>query len=250
LAYHWGDGDLMVHTVEMIAERKGFGDVVAEGVDRMSKRFGPETQPFNITVKGQELPMHEPRLKYGLGVGYAVAPVGADHMTNIHDTGYTNNGRNLRRVNTALDKPIAPVPANVLNEEKMLIFYNEVNFLHMLDSALVCHFYPYDYEQVVDLVSGVTGVAYNIRDIIAAGARVNTLARLFNLREGFTEKDDKIPRRVMKAFKEGPIAGNEITDEDFYWARNRFYEMMDWDPQTGVPTEACLQKFGITDLLP
>jgi aldehyde:ferredoxin oxidoreductase len=250
LAYRWGDGNLMVRTVEMIAERSGFGDVVAEGVERMSKRFGPETQPFNMTVKGQELPMHEPRLKYGLGVGYALSPVGADHMMNMHDTMYAGDGRSIKRVNTALDEPIAPVPANVLNEDKMKIFYNEVNFRHLLDCALVCHFYPYDYKQLADLVSGVSGEEYGIRDMITAGARTNTLARLFNLREGFTEQDDRIPRRVMKAFTEGPIAGNEITEENFEWAKQRFYEMMGWDVQTGVPTEECLQQLGITDLLP
>ena len=76
--YRWGDGDLLVHSVELIAHRQGFGDVLAEGVARMSQRFGPESAPFALTVKGQELPMHEPRLKHVLGVGYAVAPVGAD----------------------------------------------------------------------------------------------------------------------------------------------------------------------------
>jgi len=40
----------------MIAYREGFGDILAEGVDRMSQRFGAATAPFNLTVKGQELP--------------------------------------------------------------------------------------------------------------------------------------------------------------------------------------------------
>ncbi len=91
--FHWGDAELLVRAVEMIAKREGFGAVMAEGVARMSKRFGPKTEPYNITVKGQELPMHEPRLKVALGVGYSVAPVGADHMMNIHDTAYMNAGR-------------------------------------------------------------------------------------------------------------------------------------------------------------
>jgi aldehyde:ferredoxin oxidoreductase len=92
LEFIWGDGDLLVRAVEMIAKREGFGDIMAEGVARMSVRFGPETEPFNLTVKGQELPMHEPRLKHVLGVGYAVAPVGADHMMNVHDTDFASEG--------------------------------------------------------------------------------------------------------------------------------------------------------------
>ena len=34
-----------------------------------------------------------------MGVGYAIAPVGADHMMNVHDTDYTSQGDNLNRVN-------------------------------------------------------------------------------------------------------------------------------------------------------
>jgi aldehyde:ferredoxin oxidoreductase len=56
LAFRWGDAELLVRAVEMIASREGFGDVMAEGVARMSERFGPQTERFNLTVKNQELP--------------------------------------------------------------------------------------------------------------------------------------------------------------------------------------------------
>jgi aldehyde:ferredoxin oxidoreductase len=249
LAYRWGDGDLLVRSVESIAKREGFGDVMAEGVARMTARFGPASQPFNLTVKGQELPMHEPRLKHALGVGYAVAPVGADHMMNMHDTVYSSDGGGLRRVRTAMAEPIGPVPRDVLNEDKMQIFLHEVNWKHAQDCALTCHFYCYDYEHVAEALSGVTGVEYGIHDVLAIGARAQTLSRLFNLREGFTEADDKLPRRVMEAFDEGPLAGVEITEEDFDWARRRYFELMTWDPETGAPTEECLHKLGLDPLL-
>ena len=61
-----------------------------------------------MTVKGQELPMHEPRLKHAMGVGYAVAPVGADHMMNMHDTALRREVDSLRRVNSALETPDRP----------------------------------------------------------------------------------------------------------------------------------------------
>jgi aldehyde:ferredoxin oxidoreductase len=53
----------------------------------------------------------------------------------------------------------------------------------------------------------------------------------------------------MKAFESGPLAGVEISDEAFDWARRRFYELMQWDPETGVPTEACLETLELRDLL-
>jgi len=249
LTYGWGDAELLVQSVELIARREGFGDVMAEGVARMSRRFGPKTEPFALTVKGQELPMHEPRLKHAMGVGYAVAPVGADHMMNAHDTFYAAEGPNLDRVNTALEQRIDPLPPHELSEEKMRLFCQEVNWRHFQDCALNCHFYCYDYEHLAEALSGVTGIEYGIQDVLDVGARAQTLARLFNVREGLTADDDVLPERVMKAFSEGPLAGVEIAEEAFNWAKHRFYTLMDWDSESGEPTEACLRKLELDGLL-
>ncbi len=250
LEYHWGDADRLVKSVEMIARREGFGAVVADGVARMSKRFGPATEAFNLTVKGQELPMHEPRLKKALGVGYAVAPVGADHMMNMHDTDIAYEGEALNRVNSVLEKPIGPQKPGDLGEDKLRAFHAEVNWMHFQDCAVNCHFYVYRYDHMAEALSGVTGVEYTRHDILNVGARAQTLARLFNLREGFTADDDKLPRRVMKAFTSGPLAGVEISEASFNWARRRYYELMKWDPDTAAPTEGCLRELGLDRLLP
>jgi len=249
LVYRWGDAALLVRSVEMIGRREGFGQVLAEGVARMAARFGPAAEPYNVTVKGQELPMHEPRLKPAMGVGYAVAPVGADHMMNMHDTVFSSDGRSLARVNAALDAPLGPVPREALNEDKLQLFHRELNWKHFQDCALNCHFYPYDYNHLAEALSGVTGVEYSIHDILAVGARAQTLSRLFNLREGFTAEDDRLPRRVMTAFDEGPIAGEGIRDEDLAWFKRRYYEMLKWDPETGEPTKDCLRELGLDELL-
>jgi len=52
----------------------------------------------------------------------------------------------------------------------------------------------------------------------------------------------------MKAFKSGPLAGTEITPEAFAWARRRYYELMQWDPETGVPSAECLKELGIDEM--
>jgi aldehyde:ferredoxin oxidoreductase len=249
LEFRWGDAAALLRAVELIARREGFGAVMAEGVARMSKRFGPATESFNITVKGQELPMHEPRLKHVLGVGYAVAPVGADHMMNVHDTDFTTEGEGLLRVNSVRASKIGPLRPNDLGEEKLQVFYTELNWMHFQDCAVNCHFYPYHYDHMASALSGVTGVEFTVADILQVGARAQTLARLFNLREGFTAGDDKLPKRVMKAFKSGPLAGTEITAEAFDWAVRRYYALMQWDPETGVPTGTCLRDLGIDQLL-
>lgn len=242
----WGDAAAMLQAVEMIAHREGFGERMAEGSKRLAAWIGPEAEQYLVEVKGQELPMHEPRAKHALGIGYAVAPVGADHMMNMHDTGYTAPGDALDRV--AAVQKIQPLAFNDLGHEKMELFYHEVNWRHATDCALVCHFYPYNYHHVAEALSGVTGHDYSPRDMLAVGERAQTLSRLFNLREGFSEEDDRLPRRVMKAFKEGPLAGVEITDEMFLNARNYWYGLMGWSEQ-GVPTSERLETLGLSGLL-
>lgn len=244
LELRWGNGEGVVRAVEMIARREGFGDVLAEGVARMSQRFGPETAAFNLTVKGQELPMHEPRLKHALGLGYAISPIGADHMANVHDTDFVSEGEGLRRVNLALERKLGPVSNKVLNEDKLQIFVHELNWMHFQDCAVNCHFYPYDYEQFARTLTGVTGVEYSIGDILAVGERAQTLARLFNLREGFTAHDDRLPKRVRKAFERGPLAGVEITDEALEWAKRRYYELMGWSEE-GIPSKEAIERLGL-----
>jgi aldehyde:ferredoxin oxidoreductase len=242
----WGNAADMLKAVEMIARREGFGDKMAEGSKRLAAWIGNGAEAHLVEVKGQELPMHEPRAKHALGVGYAIAPVGADHQMNMHDTAYTQPGDNLERV--AEVQPIEPMAFDDLSDQKMDLFYHEVNWRHAEDCALVCHFYPYKYSHVAEALSGVTGAEYGPRDVLVVGERAQTLSRLFNLREGFSVEDDKLPRRVMKAFKEGPLADVEITDEMFFRARNYWYSLMGWT-EAGVPTAERLDKLELSDLL-
>jgi len=151
--------------------------------------------------------MHEPRLKPAMGVGYAVAPVGADHQMNMHDTAYLRPA-GMRRVNSALAEPLPPLARAELDENKSVVFYHELNWSHFLDCALICQFYCYDYAQMAEAMSGVTGVEYGIHDILAIGERAQTLSRLLNLREGSGAEEDRLPRRVMTAFEAGPLEGS------------------------------------------
>ena len=114
-----------------------------------------------------------------------------------------------------------------------------MNWKHFLDCAIVCHFHPYDYTHMSEALSGVTGHEYSPRDILTVGERAQVLCRLFNLREGFTVEDDRLPERVMKAFKDGPLAGVEITQEAFLAARNYWYELMGWTPGRRAHGGAC-----------
>ena len=237
----------MLKACEQIARGEGFGKLMGQGSKRMAAAIGPEAEQYLVEVKGQELPMHEPRAKMALGVGYATAPVGADHMMNIHDTGYTVAGDWQEKVGVVQE--FEPMAFDDLGHQKMELFYHEVNWKHTLDSAIVCHFYPYNYEHVAEALSGVMGHDYDPQAMLTIGERTQTLCRLFNLREGFTADDDKLPKRITKAFKDGPLAGVEITDEAFYGARNYWYGLMGWTEDGGVPTAERVTKLDLDELL-
>jgi len=85
LELNFGNAAAMVELIELIAHRKGFGDLVAEGVKRMSERIGQNSEAFAVHTKGQEVPMHDPRARSPeLGMSYVMSPTGADHVhTNL-----------------------------------------------------------------------------------------------------------------------------------------------------------------------
>jgi aldehyde:ferredoxin oxidoreductase len=242
----WGDGEAVLEAVDMIAHCRDFGERMAQGSKRISQWVGQGSEAYLVEVKGLELAMHDPRTKVGLGLGYAVAPVGADHMMNIHDGEYSSPGGSLDRV--AAVYPIEPMPVTVLDEKKVELFYHEVNWKHFMDCAVVCMFYPYNYVQLAEAVSGATGHDYMPQDILLVGERAQQLCRLFNLREGLTAADDRIPKRIMQPFADGPAAGVEITEEDFLAARQQWYGMMGWTPE-GVPMPERLAELGLSELL-
>ena len=107
-----GQSKDLLEGVDMIAHRRGFGDIMALGSKRIAAWIGNGAEQYLVEVKGQELPMHEPRLKAALGVGYAVAPVGADHMMNIHDTGYSSPGRGSGSSSTPSTRSVRCHPRN------------------------------------------------------------------------------------------------------------------------------------------
>jgi aldehyde:ferredoxin oxidoreductase len=76
------------------------------------------------------------------------------------------------------------------------------------------------------------------------GERVCTMARVFNIREGFTSKDDVVPDRIFEAFTSGPLAGVAIDRDAFQQAVKYYYESMGWNEE-GVPTTFKLHELGI-----
>ena len=240
----FGNALAMLQMIEQIALRQGFGDVLAEGVARAAKKIGSGAEKFAIHIKGQELPMHEPRLKQGMGVGYSISPTGADHCHNIHDTMYNAMTPGLEMLKGM--GILEPMPVDDLSPAKMRLVKYFSEFIHMLNCAVCCYFVMsvslVGFDRITQLVRVVTGWDTTFFELLKVGERAVNLARVFNIREGFTAQDDNMPQRFFVPHGSGPLKV-ALDPEAFQNAKDTYYDMMGWP--NGVPSPGKLGELGI-----
>jgi len=239
----FGNAEALLQALNLIVARKGIGNLLAEGVARAAEKLGGEAPSLAMHVKGQEVPLHEPRLKHALGLGYAVSPTGADHVHNFHDTAWSQETKLLRDSKTL--GILEPLPAQRLDARKTRAFTYFTLWRHFMNSAVLCIFPPWSYSQVAEIIRAATGWDTSIWELLKVGERAANLTRAFNVREGFASGDDDIPDRFFHAFTEGPLAGVAYSREAFLAAKRLYYQMMGWDEETGIPTAAKLHELDL-----
>lgn len=238
----FGDPKALLKVLDQIVKREGLGRLLGEGVKRASERIGKGSERIAMHVKGLEVPMHEPRLKKGLGIGYAISPTGADHCHNMHDTlfkGWTVNMAEIQSLGV-----LKPLPANVLNPEKIRLLVYGSNWRHFTNCGVICYFTPWYYAETPNLVNAITGWNTTTWELMKVGERAATMARVFNLREGLTSDEDLLPERFSQPFTSGPTAGEKITPKDVERCKEIYYGMMGWD-ERGIPTPEKLHELDI-----
>ena len=239
----FGNAEAMMTMVEMIAKREGLGDILAEGTKRAAEKIGHGAIKYAMQIKGQELPMHEPRGKIGLGLGYATSPTGADHCHNIHDTMFATEGPALEGLKAlGIQEPLSPLD---LSPAKVRMFQYVSNWQHFGNCATICMFLPFNHSQIMQLVNGATGWNTSVFELMKVGERALALARVFNAREGYTAKDDILPERFYEAFNSGPLKDKEIGRATMQQALQTYYKMAGWDPERAVPTAEKLQELDL-----
>jgi aldehyde:ferredoxin oxidoreductase len=240
----FGNAEAMLTMIEMIAKREGLGDTLAEGVKRAAEKIGRGATEFAMQIKGQEIPMHEPRGKVGLGLGYAVSPTGADHMHNIHDHMFAVEGPFLETWKAVgINKALSPFD---LSPAKVRMFNYYVNWRHFQNCAVICMFAPLNPSQTVEIVNGATGWNTTVFELMKVGERALALARAFNAREGYTTKDDVIPNRFYKSFSSGPLKGKKIGKKNMQQAIKTYYDMAGWDSKRAVPITGKLHELDLS----
>lgn len=244
LEMRFGNAQALLRMIEKIGKREGVGDLLAEGVKRVSEAWGKETQQFAMHVKCQEIPFHDPRWKHGLALGYSVSPTGAEHCCNLQDTFFSAETKEMKEIRAL--GILEPLPIHDLSPAKVRLLNYMINIRSLMNCLVFCQFIPFSLDQLTDLVQGVTGWNTSVFELLKVGERGRNMIQAFNVREGLKRETDALPNRFFKPSLNGvdgkvmPLDPKKMED-----AISLYYEMLGWDSKTGVPREGKLHELGL-----
>jgi len=232
---NWGNHRSMVEMTEKLANREGFGDVIADGVKLAAERIGKKSDAYAMHIQGQELPAHDPKHDYHWGLAYILDPTPARHSQNaeifkpmgevVHaDRKYFKDEGKGYRATTALQ--------------------------HVVNSSGLCAFvyscFPH-VEVFAEFMAAATGWDRSIEDLVPAGERILAMRQAFNLKEGLNTATYKIPGRMLgdPPFKEGPLTDVSLDRSNLL---KTCFAALEWDENTAKPKKAKLLELGLEDL--
>jgi aldehyde:ferredoxin oxidoreductase len=225
----FGDGPAMCDLVKKMGRREGIGDEMADGSYRFALKYGhPE---LSMSVKKLELAAYDPRGLQGQGLSYATGVRGGDHI----------NGYMISPEVIGIPQKLDPLS----NEGKAVWTKAFQDLTAAIDAAGICLFSslaPMGAPDYADLVSTVTGMAVDDKEIMRIGERIWNVQKLFNIKVGYKKADDTLPQRLLtEPLKEGDPSGHVWRREPLL---DEYYAERGWDAQ-GIPTPAKLAELGL-----
>jgi aldehyde:ferredoxin oxidoreductase len=227
----WGNHVDVIKLLEKIGRREGFGELLGEGTKRAAERIGKDADAYAMHVKGSEIPAYEPRAVKGYGLIFATSNVGANHMYGRPREELA--GKADRFAEEGKGKDIA---RNQISQA-------------VEDSVIQCSFTPatgFTPESRAKFLVAATGFnEFNDPTYLdLVGERILCLERSFNVREGFSRKDDTLPARMRTEplANAGPATGQVIRNLDTLL--DEYYDYLGYSRQ-GIPTEDKLRQLGL-----
>ncbi len=241
----FGNATAMLRCVELITQLDGFGAVLAEGTARLAKKMGPKAAEFAMQVKGIDPGQHEPRLSPAMGLGFMINPHGADHCCNVIDIRFSTEA-GMKAVEY-LGITGQPFPLGDISPRKVALFRLEHQRQVLYDCLMLCHLAAaaLDLEKLVEVTEAVTGWKTSIIELLTIADRAMTISRLFNLREGLTAEDDKLPGRFFQPRPGSRLNLPGLDPDKMDQAKRYYYTLMGWDPKTGMPLPEKVAELGI-----
>jgi aldehyde:ferredoxin oxidoreductase len=236
---NWGDHRVMIELIEKIAKREGIGGLLGEGTKRAAEAIGKGAEHYAMHCKGLELPAYEPRAAKIHGLSMATSNIGASHMY-----GYARQeiaGKtDPREVDRFADEGAGDVAG-----------YNQINKAFE-ETGILCNFADsgMTYELLGKLLAAGTGhERFADMDYLRlVGERIICLERCYNVRDGFSRKDDTLPERMLTEPlpNAGPATGQIVRNQDALL--DEYYDAMGYD-RDGKPTKEKLRELGLEELV-
>jgi aldehyde:ferredoxin oxidoreductase len=228
----FGDGASIMVSIDAIGERRGIGDLLAEGSRVAAARTGQGSESWAMHVKGLEMPGYDPRKLPTLALGLAVSTRGACHnRSSAYEADLSD------RLDRGAEARARATAAASSEDQAAL-----------LDSLTVCKFLRHCFDDLPadtgELYRLVTGVEASGSDLVKAGERINNLKKLFNIRQGWIRGDDTLPPRVF----EDTDAPSELTLQWLNDQIDAYYAVRGWDAE-GMISERHLDEIGLRELL-
>lgn len=232
---NWGNHRSMVEMTKKVAERDGFGDIIAGGVKMAAERIGNQSDAYAMHIQGQELPAHDPKHDYHWGLAYMLDPTPARHTQNAE-----------------IFKPMGEVVQveRISYTDESESYRTNMALQHVVNSSGMCAFvyscFPH-VDAYAEFMGAVTGWDRSIDDLVPVGERILVMRQAFNLREGLNTARFKIPGRMVghPPFTQGPLTDVSLDGDDL---RNTYLSAIGWDENTARPKRDKLLALGLDDL--
>jgi len=256
------DFDTAMRLIEWTALRQGLGDVMAEGMDGVCRRFGQDPQRGSLAIKGWRSHF-DPRVT-GMGTmefEMVVNPRGGHHTSGggpAYSRGsatekFATHANRMGAPDEAVARILDPVVG--FNAGRFTRYsedwYAVLNALGMCVRLQINRFHSIG--ALAELYSSATGLETTPRELAAAGERAWNVLRAWSAREGFSRKDDRFPDRWFE-----PIAapagqqlrlhhyfGQPLGRGDAEQMLDDYYDERGWDERSGIPTAGKLASLGL-----
>jgi len=239
----WSRAEEAIKLTEMIINREGFGDVLADGVKIAAEKIGNGAEAYAVHAGGQELPMHDPRLDAGYGIAYQCEPTPGRHTISCYM--YPA----LFAVEKQFPEAKKLVKAGGDKTEKSVREYTVGTlFMQLVNGCGLCEFGPMTgYLPITDYINAITGWNLSTEEYFKTGERILSLRKAFNVREGLTPKDSVLHERAIgkTPLTTGPLKGVTVDIDDL---QKRFFNLLDWEAATGGPSVVKQKELGIDHL--
>lgn len=227
---NFGSKEALIGLAEKIGRNEGVGKILSGGTSAVIQKFGVDAEKYAVDVKGLEIPGYEPRGTWGMALAYSTADRGACHL----------------RAWAVSEDAFGKLEPRTFNEKPALVKrLEDINSVKW--SLIVCDFWIINYDEMATLLAPVWGKPVKPEELKLAGERIWNLGRLFNVREGFSRKDDKLPPKFFKQpLKGGPTDGVKVSEIEYEKALDEYYGLRGWD-NNGVPKKETLKRLGLTE---